>query len=252
MVAMMDEATLIELSRRNIGRHRMPESVSSGGESNVDRPAPAGAGQAAAPVDDPHLAGMLAGDVGAMAEYFALVRPRLERIVRFRLDARLQGRVDPEDILQEAYVDAAARLAAFGEVRPMSALVWLRLIVGQTLIDVHRRHLGAQMRDAHRERSIQDRLADGTSMTMSFQLLGAGTSPSRAAVRAELSELVSQALEEMNPIDREVLALRHFEELTNKETAEVLGIEVKAASIRYVRALERLKGVLKDVPGFFD
>jgi RNA polymerase sigma-70 factor (ECF subfamily) len=195
---------------------------------------------------------MLAGDERALADYFALARPRLERIVRFRLDGRLQGRVDPDDILQEAYVDAATRLGAFRDAQPMSGLVWLRLIVGQTLIDAHRKHLGAQMRDAHRERSIQDRLADGTSMTMSFQLLGRGTSPSKAAVRAELSELVSQALEGMNPIDREVLALRHFEELTNKETAEVLGIEVKAASIRYVRALERLKSALKGVPGFFD
>jgi RNA polymerase sigma-70 factor, ECF subfamily len=230
----------------------MTDSVSTSGDSDGAGSNPPRTPAATAAADDPQVAGMLAGDERALAEYFAVVRPRLERIVRFRLDGRLQGRIDPEDILQEAYVDAAARLSAFREARPMSALVWLRLIVGQTLIDVHRRHLGAQMRDAHRERSIQERPADGTSMTMSFQLLGRGTSPSKAAVRAELSELVSQALEEMNPIDREVLALRHFEELTNKEAAEVLGIESKAASIRYVRALERLKGVLKGVPGFFD
>ena len=251
---MMVEATRFQPPSGNIGRRPMTDSVSTSGDSERAgaRPPQAAETSSAAGADDPHVAGMLAGDEQALAGYFALVRPRLERIVRFRLDARLQGRIDPEDILQEAYVDAAARLSAFREARPMSALVWLRLIVGQTLIDVHRRHLGAQMRDAHRERSIQERLADGTSMTMSFQLLGRGTSPSKAAVRAELSELVSQALEEMNPIDREVLALRHFEELTNKEAAEVLGIEPKAASVRYVRALERLKGVLKGVPGFFD
>lgn len=204
------------------------------------------------PSDDAIAARMLAGEVRALVEFFAAERARLHRMVGFRLDPRLRGRVDADDVLQEAYVAAAQRLSAFAESQPMSPLVWLRLVVGQTLIDVHRRHLGAQMRDADRERSIQARLSDGTSMTMTFHLLGRLTSPSKAAVRAELSSLVAKALEEMNEIDREVLALRHFEELTNKETAEVLGIEQKAASIRYVRALARLKEVLGKVPGFFD
>jgi RNA polymerase sigma-70 factor (ECF subfamily) len=95
-------------------------------------------------------------------------------------------------------------------------------------------------------------LADGTSPSMSFQLMGRLSSPSQAVQRAELTSLVTTALDDMNETDREVLALRHFEELTNKETAEVLGIEPKAASIRYVRALEKLKLILKQVPGFFD
>jgi len=213
----------------------------------------AGSADAGTPQDaDPYLPRLLAGEVAALSEYFDRERLRLARMVQFRLDPRLRSRIDAEDILQEAYVAAAQRLAAFGKSQPMSPLVWLRLIVGQTLIDVHRRHVGAQMRDADRERSIQARLADGTSLTMTFHLLGRLTSPSGAAVRAEMSALVAQALEAMNPIDREVLALRHFEELTNKETAETLGIEPKAASIRYVRALARLKEVLQQVPGFFD
>lgn len=201
---------------------------------------------------DPRLPRLLAGEEAALAEFFAAERPRLQRMVEFRLDPRLRGRVDAEDILQEGYVAAAQRLDALRTSQPMSPLVWLRLIIGQTLIDVHRRHIGAQRRDADRERSIQANLAGGTSMTMSFHLLGRLTSPSKAAVRAELNDLVTKALDEMNETDREVLALRHFEELTNKETADVLGIEPKAASIRYVRALARLKEVLKHVPGFFD
>ncbi|MGE0609519.1 MAG: sigma-70 family RNA polymerase sigma factor, partial [Pirellulales bacterium] len=91
-----------------------------------------------------------------------------------------------------------------------------------------------------------------TTMSLSFQLLGHLTSPSQAALKAELSRLVVQALDQMNPTDREILALRHFEELTNKEVSEVLGLDRKAASIRYIRALDRLKGVLQQVPGFFD
>jgi RNA polymerase sigma-70 factor (ECF subfamily) len=195
---------------------------------------------------------MLTGDERALAEFFAEHRLRLNRMVQFRLDPRLRGRIDADDVLQEAYVDAARRLDAFRAAQPMSAFVWLRLIVGQTLIDFHRRHVGAQMRDAGREQSIQARLADGTSPSMSFQLMGRLSTPSQAVQRAELTSLVTAALDDMNETDREVLALRHFEELTNKETAEVLGIEPKAASIRYVRALEKLKQILKQVPGFFD
>ncbi|MEW4530656.1 sigma-70 family RNA polymerase sigma factor [Maioricimonas sp. JC845] len=202
--------------------------------------------------EDPRLERVLAGDTEVFAEVFAEHRDRLWRMVHFRLDRRLQGRVDADDILQEAFVDAVQRLEHFRTSQPMSLFVWLRLIVGQTLVDVHRRHLGAQMRDANREMSPQQQLSNGTSMSMSFHLLAHLTSPSQAAVRAELTGLVDEALTGMNEIDREVLALRHFEELTNKEVAEVLGIDRKAASIRYVRALARLKDVLTHVPGFFD
>ncbi len=195
---------------------------------------------------------VLAGDDAAFAELFDRHRPRLLRMVGFRLDQRLRGRVDADDVLQEAYLDAAKRLDALRAAQPMSAFVWLRLIVGQTLIDIHRRHIGAQKRDAEREVSIQARLAKDTTMSLSFQLLGHLTSPSQAALKAELSQMVVKALDEMNPTDREILALRHFEELTNKEVSEVLGLDRKAASIRYIRALDRLKGVLQQVPGFFD
>src|SRR5690606_37057210 len=120
-----------------------------------------------------------------------------------------------------------------------SAFVWLRMVVLQTLTDLHRRHLGARQRDAHREISLA-LPAEGrsTSASLAAQFVGSFTSPSRAAIRAESAARLAAAVESMNPIDREVLALRHFEELTNQEAAEVLGVEPKAASIRYVRALK--------------
>lgn len=201
--------------------------------------------------DDSRLARVLAGDERAFAEAFAQHRERLWRMVHFRLDRRLQGRVDADDVLQEAYLDGVKRLHHLAESQPISLFVWLRLITGQTLIDVHRRHLGAKMRDAEREESIQQRLSEGTSVSLSFHLLAHLTSPSQAAAKAELTALVEEALGGMSDTDREVLALRHFEELTNSEVAEVLGIERKAASIRYVRALARLKTVLQQIPGFF-
>ena len=193
------------------------------------------------------------GDVKALAELFAKHRDRLWRIAGFRLPDRLRTRVDPEDVLQEAYLAAARRLEHYGAEAKFSPFVWLRMIVNQTLIDTYRRHVGAKMRDLEREVHIEAcRYAQATSASLAIHLVGHQTSPSQAAARAELLSQVEQAMESMDPIDREVLALRHFEELTNGEVAEVLGIQQKAASIRYVRAMRRLKTVLERVPGFFD
>ena len=150
-----------------------------------------------------------------------------------------------------AYLNAVQRIRHLFDESPASAFIWLRLIVTQTLVDIHRRHLGAQLRDARRDVSI---FGGGslhtTSTSLAAHLLGSFTSPSQAAMRAEMVEQLEQALEGMDPIDREVLALRHFEELSNSEVAEVLGIQQKAASIRYVRALGRLKRILEKNPGF--
>jgi len=192
-----------------------------------------------------------AGDEKALADLFSSFRERLWRIVRFRLDPRLQRRVDADDILQEAYLNAAQRLKHFGGDSATSAFIWFRLIVGQTLVDVHRRHLGAQARDAGREVPIHG-FGDAQATTTSIAgfLVADLTSPSQAAMRREAVEQVEEALDRMDPIDREVLALRHFEEMTNAETAEALGIQQKAASIRYVRALGRLRAILSKLADF--
>jgi len=193
------------------------------------------------------------GDEEALAELSSQHRERLWRMVNFRMDHRLSGRIDPDDVLQEGYLAAAQRLAHYAEEPSMSPFVWLRLIVNQTLIDLHRHHLGAQMRDAHREVPIRGRVNSWTTATtIAIHLAEQRTSPSQAAVRAELFAKVEDAVAGMDPIDQEVLALRHFEELTNSEVAEVLGIEQKAASIRYIRAIRRLKKVLSEVPGLTD
>jgi len=193
------------------------------------------------------------GDSQALAELFSEHRERLWRMVKFRLDTRLAGRADADDILQEAYLNAAQRVHHYLQDPSNSFFVWLRLIVGQTLIDVHRRHLGAKMRDVHREVSLQAAsYPQATSVALAAQLLGNMTSPSQAAVKAETARQLEQAVAAMDTIDQEVLALRHFEELTNSEVAEVLGIQQKAASIRYVRALARLKDILEKIPGFLE
>jgi RNA polymerase sigma-70 factor, ECF subfamily len=194
---------------------------------------------------------MKRGDEHALAALFSKHRERLLRMVEFRLDPRLLGRAGAEDVLQEAYLDAAKRIGHFADETATSFFIWLRMVVTQTLIDVHRRHLGAQMRDAGREMAFRSApFSQATSFSLAAGLVGRFTSPTFAARRAEMSERLRAALEDMDPIDREVLALRHFEELTNEEAAAELGIQQKAASIRYVRALKRLKELLGGIPGF--
>jgi len=196
---------------------------------------------------------VVGGDKDALAELFSSHRDRLWRMVNFRMDPRLHGRVDADDVLQEAWLAAVQRIDHFIADASRSIFVWFRLITSQTMIDIHRRHLGTQKRDASMEFSInRGWSSESTSFSLSFHLLGHLTSPTQAALREELSQQLKTALSSMNEIDREVLALRHFEQLSNRETAQILDISDQAASDRYMRALGRLKGVLTSLPGFLD
>lgn len=189
------------------------------------------------------------GDGEALAELFALHRERLRRMVRLRLDRRLQGRVDPSDVLQDAFVDLATKLPEYAGKTTIPFFLWLRMVVGERLLRVHRHHLGAAMRDAGREISIHQGPIPGASSTsLAAQLLGQMTSASRAAFRAEMQVILQDAINEMEPIDREIIALRHFEELSNDEAAAVLGLTRAAASKRHVRAMLRLKAALGETP----
>jgi RNA polymerase sigma-70 factor (ECF subfamily) len=189
------------------------------------------------------------GDQPALAELFARHRDKLRRMVQLRLDHRLAGRVSPSDVLQEAYIDAAKRIDHYFEKPDQSFFGWLRLVVGQRLADVHREHL-AQKRDVGNEVPIHCGPPGADSACLAACLLGDGTSPSNAAARTESFSRLEEALNQMDPLDREVLALRHFEELSNADTATILGVQPAAASKRYVRALARLKQILETLPGF--
>src|SRR5262245_3598025 len=193
-----------------------------------------------------------AGDTAALGALFAHYRDRLRQMVRLRLDQRLTGRLDPSDVLQEAYLDVARRFPEYAAAPAVPIYVWLRALTGQRLIDLHRQHLGAKMRDAGQEVSLyRGALPQASSASLAQHLLAGLTSPTQAAARAEMQLQLQEALHSMNPLDREVVVLRHFEELNNIETAAVLGIEPPAASKRYLRAIRRLKGILDQIPGFF-
>lgn len=191
-----------------------------------------------------------AGDREAFNEVFTRHRGRLRRMVEMRMDWRLQARLDASDVLQEAFLEAALRMNDYLREPTLPLFLWLRLIVGERLTRLHRQHLGTKMRDAGREVSLyREPLPAASSMALAAQLLGKQTSPSQAALRAERMLRLQDALNTLDPIDREVLSLRHFEELTRAETAKILGIEDSAAAKRYVRALKRLKDILAALPG---
>ena len=193
------------------------------------------------------------GDRQALSDLFQRYRDRLRRMVELRMDGRLQGRVDASDVLQDAFLDAAARLDSYLKDSGLPAFLWLRLVVGERLAICHRRHLGAKMRNAGQEVSLyRDPLPQATSAALASMLLGRLTSPSHAAVRAELVLQVQEALNALDPLDRDVVALRHFEQLSRAETAQVLGISEEAGAKRYIRALKRLKAVLAAMPGVLE
>jgi RNA polymerase sigma-70 factor (ECF subfamily) len=190
------------------------------------------------------------GDRQGWGALLARHRERLRRMVALRLDHRLQGRIDASDVIQETYLEAWSRLAEYLRHPTMPFFLWLRFLAGQKLVTLHRHHLGVEMRDPGREVSLyRGSLPETSSAALAAQLLGHDTRPSEAAVRAELKVRLQEVLNTMEALDREVLALRHFEQLTRAEIAQVLDISEAAVSKRYIRALKRLKEILIHMPG---
>jgi RNA polymerase sigma-70 factor, ECF subfamily len=193
------------------------------------------------------------GDEDALRELFSRHRDRLKRMVQLRLSRRLQGRVDASDVLQESFLEIALRLPEYVQAPALPFFLWLRHLTGLKLVEVHRRHLGTQLRDADREVSLhRGGLPEADSVSLAAQLLGKLTTPSQAAIKAETRLYVQEALNSMDPIDREVLALKHFEQLSTTEIAEILGLSKAGAGSRYLRAIKRLRDILSQIPGFQD
>lgn len=188
------------------------------------------------------------GGQKALADLLAIHQEKLERIVAFRLAPILRSRVDPADVLQEAYFEISRRIHEFIDGSPVSFFVWIRQKTIQTLIDLHRSHT-REKRDAYRDMPLASApYGHTTSISIARFLLDDITSPSQAAVREEEIQQLQSALESMNETDREVIAMRHFEYLNNQQVAEVLGISPTAASNRYVRAAAKLSEILTQLP----
>ncbi len=179
-----------------------------------------------------------AGERAALAEVFDHYRPRLNHMVRLRLDAPVHRRVDASDVVQESYLDAANRLPEYLRERKVPLYVWLRGLVHGRLLKVLRHHRGAQCRAVGRE------VASPSSTGIAEALAATQTSPSQAAEREERRGRVRLALERLGDDDRDILLMRHFEGLGNRDVASALGIQASTAAMRYGRALERLGRML--------
>ena len=200
--------------------------------------------------DDERLRLAAAGDGASWQALVGRSRERLRRMVAFRLDPRLRRRVDPSDVLQEAYLEAWQDLGSYLDRPEIPFFLWLRGIAGNKLRELQRHHLGTQKRDPRREVSIPGGAPSETTTTaLVAQLQGDLTRASEEAVRRELKLRLHEAIDAMDPLDREVLALRYFEQLSPAETAGVLGIKEKAAGLRYLRAVRRLKEILQSLGG---
>lgn len=188
-----------------------------------------------------------AGDPHALGTLLEESKERLLKIVSFRMDQRVRSRIDPSDVVQDAFMEATKRIGKGTRDDRIPFFVWLRLLTLQRLIELHRKYLGVQARDMGREISIHSgHLPEAQSAVIAAQLLGGLTSPSQAAIRMETRIRVEDKLNSLDEIDREVLVLRHFEKLTNQETAKVLDIKESAASNRFIRALKKLKSELDE------
>jgi len=194
-----------------------------------------------------------AGDGQAWQLVVRRCHSRLRRMVALRMDQRLQARVDPSDVLQEVYLEATERLNEYLANPYLPFLIWMRMITGDRINRLQRYHLGTQARDASRDVSLfHVHLPEASSSALAAQLLGDEKPPGEAAIRAEQIARIQDALALLDPLDREVLAMRHFEQLTSPETAQALGITAAAAAKRYLRAVQKVKDALAQMPGGLD
>jgi len=189
---------------------------------------------------DSSLERLKEGKTDALAELFGSCRPRLTQMLRLRMHGRLTARVDPSDVLQETYLDATRKLRVYLRDPKVSAYVWLRGLTLDRLKKVQREHLGAQCRAVNREL----RLPEESSVAFAYRIVADGPSPSHVVIASELRQRIKRALLDLKEDDREILLMRHFEEMSNREVAETLGLGISGATMRHGRALFRLREML--------
>jgi RNA polymerase sigma-70 factor (ECF subfamily) len=175
-----------------------------------------------------------------LAALFDYYRPRLRQMLRLRMDGRMAARIDASDVLQEAYLDAARQVQGYLQQPKVAIYVWLRELAWERLLNLQRQHLGAKCRAVQREVPLPLE----SSAHLAKALLAQGPSPSQALLQEELRRRLQQALEKLEPADREVILMRHYEDMTNGEVAQALGLSASGATMRYGRALFRLKEIL--------
>lgn len=187
-----------------------------------------------------------AGDAAAVNDLFNRHRAGLRKMIDLRMDRRMAGRLDASDVVQDVLSEAHGRLAEYLRDGRMPFHVWLRQLALDRMIDLHRRH-HARRRDVANERPMTiPAMGDRSSLDLAAELRDAELTPAAAAIRQELQERFHQALDQMPDDDREILLLRHQEQMGNGEAADALGLSPAAAGMRYLRALRRLREILTE------
>jgi RNA polymerase sigma-70 factor (ECF subfamily) len=187
------------------------------------------------------------GDDAARHQLLAQHRDRLRRMVAMHLDRRLAARVDASDIVQEAMLDAYGELFDYLQRRPLPVYPWLRQLAWERMRKWHRAHINVQKRSVGREEHWDLALPEESAVLLAHRLIAVGTSPSNHLIRVELRQRVRAALEATSPREREILVMRHLEEMSAAEIAASLGITERAAKARHTRALEKLRSLLGDI-----
>jgi RNA polymerase sigma-70 factor (ECF subfamily) len=205
------------------------------------------------PINGDWLQQASGSEAALLAEQMTLYRSRLKRMVGLRIDRRLRGRIDASDVVQDALLVATQRLREYCQSPTLPFFIWVRLLTLQKLAELHRHHLNVQARDASREIQLHGcAVPTADSRSLAARMASRVDSPSSRIVRAEMRRRLQQALDQLDTQDREIIALRHFEQLTNRDIAFIMGLTVSGASSRYLRAMTKLKQVLLRYPEFFD
>lgn len=172
-------------------------------------------------------------------------REPLRQVIGLRLDPAVARRVDASDIVQDVLLEANQRLTDYLKRADMPFHLWLRHLAQDRIIDTHRRHRLAQRRSLDREQPlVRPALSDESSQMLMAQLVDPEQTPASEAIRRELQRRIDDAIDQLSDDDREIILMRHHEALTNQEVAQALNLTEAAASMRYLRALRRLRAVL--------
>jgi RNA polymerase sigma-70 factor, ECF subfamily len=186
-----------------------------------------------------------AGDAGAVEQLLGGFREPLRRVIDLRLDPALGRRVDASDIVQEVLIEASQRLTEYLRAPTMPFHLWLRHLAQDRIIDTHRRHRLAQRRSIDKEQPIQrPAWAEESSVQLVAHLVDGERTPASAAIQQELQRRLDAALVELDEADRDIILMRHHEQLSNQDVAAALGLTEAAASMRYLRALRKLRAIL--------
>ncbi len=186
----------------------------------------------------------------AISALFEAYGDRFSKMIALRLDPRLAGRIDPADVLQDAFIDVNKKLPQYDQDRQVPLFIWMRTIVQERIVATHRLHLNTEKRDARLEKNIvRAPNPDESAWSLAHVLLSNDTSISGRAIRSEQHDQLATALASLDPIDHEIILLRIYENLSNVEVAQSLNIETSAASKRFLRAMDRLGEILRSFPG---